>query len=69
MGIAMNFGIFSMFNLREGCTQAQAFEEWLGLVQEAEAFGIDTFWIDESHFGPRRAVVSPPHHVGGFYAL
>ena len=56
----MNFGIFSMLNIREGCTQAQAFEECLDLVQESEAFGIDTFWLGESHFRPERAVVSSP---------
>ena len=44
----MNFGVFTMFNIREGATQAQTFTEWLKVVQEAEMLGMDVFWLGES---------------------
>ncbi len=56
----MDFGMFTMFNIREGATQADTFKEWFKLVQEAEDRGIDTFWLGESHFRPERAVMSSP---------
>lgn len=56
----MNFGIFSMFNTREGLSQAQVFQEWFSLVHVAEAMGIDSFWLGESHFRPNRAVLASP---------
>lgn len=56
----MDFGIFTMFSTREGCTQFQAFNEWFDLAQVAEDTGIDTFWLGESHFRPNRAVLSSP---------
>jgi len=56
----MDFGIFSMFNTREGSTQFQTFKEWFDVVQVAEDVGIDTFWLGESHFRPNRAVLASP---------
>jgi hypothetical protein len=56
----MDFGIFTMFTVREDGTQAEAFREWFGIVQAAEEMGLDTFWIGESHFRPERAVMSAP---------
>ncbi len=56
----MDFGIFTMFTVREAGTQAEAFREWFGIVQAAEEMGLDTFWIGESHFRPERAVMSAP---------
>jgi len=56
----MDFGIFSMFTIREGRTQSQVFQEWFDLVQVAEDMGIDTFWLGESHFRPNRAVLASP---------
>src|SRR4051812_23940810 len=56
----MDFGIFTMFSTREGSTQAQVFREWFDLVQVAEDSGLDTFWLGESHFQPRRAVLASP---------
>ncbi len=56
----MNFGIFSMFTVREDATQADAFKEWFDLAQTAEDLEMDTFWIGESHFRPERAVMSAP---------
>ena len=43
----MDFGIFTMFSTREGLSQAQVFQEWLGLVQVAEESGVDTLWLGE----------------------
>lgn len=37
----MDWGIFTMFNVREGATQAQTFKEWFDLVQVAEEKGVD----------------------------
>ena len=56
----MDFGLFSMFSAREGCTQSQTFDEWFGLVRLAEDSGLDTFWFGESHFRPQRAVMASP---------
>jgi alkanesulfonate monooxygenase SsuD/methylene tetrahydromethanopterin reductase-like flavin-dependent oxidoreductase (luciferase family) len=56
----MDFGIFTMFTVREDGTQAEAFREWFGIVQAAEEMGLDTFWIGESHFWPERAVMTAP---------
>jgi alkanesulfonate monooxygenase SsuD/methylene tetrahydromethanopterin reductase-like flavin-dependent oxidoreductase (luciferase family) len=56
----MDFGVFTMFTVREGATQAQTFKEWFDLVQVAEETGMDTFWLGESHFRPERAVLPSP---------
>src|SRR5437762_9636895 len=56
----MDFGMFSMFNPREGSTQSAVFKEWFDLVQFAEDLGLDCFWLGESHFRPQRAVLSSP---------
>ena len=55
----MEFGIFAGFNTREGHTQADAFDEWLGLADVAEEVGIDCFWLAEFHFRPRTIVSAP----------
>lgn len=56
----MDFGLFTMFSVREGGTQFQTFKEWFALVQEAETLGLDTVWLGESHFRPQRAVLASP---------
>ena len=56
----MDFGLFTMFSVRDGGTQFQTFQEWFDLVQEAEAMGLDTVWLGESHFRPQRAVLASP---------
>ena len=56
----MDFGLFTMFNTREGFTQSQTFKEWFDVVQVAEDAGLDTFWLGESHFRPQRAVLASP---------
>lgn len=56
----MDFGVFTMFTVREKGTQSEAFKEWFGIVQATEELGLDTFWIGESHFRPERAVMAAP---------
>lgn len=56
----MNFGIFTMFNAREGSTQAETFNEWFDVVAVAEDSEFDTFWLGETHFRPGRAVMASP---------
>ena len=56
----MDSGLFTMFSVREGGTQFQTFQEWFDLVQVAEAMGLDTIWLGESHFWPQRAVLASP---------
>ena len=56
----MDFGVFTMFTVREDGSQFDAFQEWFRLIQQAEEQGIDTFWIGESHFRPERAVMASP---------
>ena len=56
----MDVGIFTMFTVREGSTQFDAFNEWFRLIRQAEDQDIDTFWIGESHFRPERAVMASP---------
>jgi len=55
----MEFGIFAGFSTRDGCTQAEAFDEWLGLAEVAEDIGIDCYWLAEFHFRPRTIVSAP----------
>jgi alkanesulfonate monooxygenase SsuD/methylene tetrahydromethanopterin reductase-like flavin-dependent oxidoreductase (luciferase family) len=55
----VEFGIFAGLHTREGRTEAQAFDEWLGLAQLAEDIGIDCFWLAEFHFRPRTILSSP----------
>ena len=56
----MDFGIFTMFTVREDESQHAAFQEWFDLINLADESGIDTFWIGESHFRPERAVMATP---------
>ena len=55
----MEFGIFAGLHTREGRTEADAFDEWLGLAQLAEDIGIDCFWLAEFHFRPRTILSAP----------
>lgn len=55
----MEFGIFAGLHTREGCSEAEAFDEWLGLAQLAEGIGIDCFWLAEFHFRPRTILSAP----------
>ena len=55
----MEFGIFAGLHTREGHSEAEAFDEWLGIAQLAEDIGIDCFWLAEFHFR-RRSILSAP---------
>lgn len=56
----MDFGMFTEFHIRNGVTQAEAFEESFRLVEEAERLGIDSVWLAEHHFSPDRSVLASP---------
>jgi alkanesulfonate monooxygenase SsuD/methylene tetrahydromethanopterin reductase-like flavin-dependent oxidoreductase (luciferase family) len=56
---ALEFGIFTGFNTREGHSEAEAFDEWLNIALVAEEVGIDTFWLAEFHFRPRTILSAP----------
>ena len=55
----MHFGIF-MEEMRQGASQADAFQEAFRLAEAAEAFGVDCVWLGELHFIPARSVLSAP---------
>jgi alkanesulfonate monooxygenase SsuD/methylene tetrahydromethanopterin reductase-like flavin-dependent oxidoreductase (luciferase family) len=55
----MEFGIFCAFNVREGRTQHEAFEEWLDLAQVADDLGVDCYWLAEFHFRPHTPMSAP----------
>ncbi len=55
-----DFGIFLDFLLRPGGNHTEAFREALGLVDLAEATGLDSVWLGEMHFNPNRSVLSAP---------
>jgi len=56
----MNFGMFTDFHVRNGMSQAEAFDESFAQVMEAEHLGFDTVWLAEHHFSPERAVLASP---------
>jgi alkanesulfonate monooxygenase SsuD/methylene tetrahydromethanopterin reductase-like flavin-dependent oxidoreductase (luciferase family) len=55
----MHFGIF-MEEMRQGNSQADAFQEAFRLAEAAEAWGVDCVWLGELHFIPSRSVLSAP---------
>lgn len=56
----MDFGIFTDFHIRDGMTQAEAFEESFDQVDSAERMGVDSIWLAEHHFSPDRSVLASP---------
>ena len=64
----MDFGMFTEFHVREGMTQADAFEEHLKEVEIAEEMGLDSVWLAEYHFAPQRSVLSAPLMIGSAIA-
>jgi len=56
----MDFGINVDFAVRPGSTHEESFQEAIALVDQAEAMGLDTVWLGESHFRPNRSVLSAP---------
>ncbi len=64
----MDFGMFTEFHVREGMTQADAFDEHLKEVEVAEEMGLDSVWLAEYHFAPQRSVISAPLMIGSAIA-
>ncbi len=56
----MEFGSFMEFHKRGNAAEAEAFRESFAHVDQAEKMGLDAVWLAESHFNPRRAVLSSP---------
>jgi alkanesulfonate monooxygenase SsuD/methylene tetrahydromethanopterin reductase-like flavin-dependent oxidoreductase (luciferase family) len=56
----MNFGMFTEFHMRDGKTQADAFDEHFQAVELAEELGFNSVWLAEYHFSPDRSVLSSP---------
>jgi alkanesulfonate monooxygenase SsuD/methylene tetrahydromethanopterin reductase-like flavin-dependent oxidoreductase (luciferase family) len=64
----MDFGMFTMYMVREGAPQIEAFREWMKLIELAEEVGLDSVWLGETHFRPQRAVLASPLVVAGAVA-
>ncbi|MCZ6889541.1 MAG: LLM class flavin-dependent oxidoreductase [Gammaproteobacteria bacterium] len=64
----MQFGMFMEFQSRPGTTEADAFREGFDLVDAAEAWGLDSVWLAEFHFVPKRSVLSSPIVIAGAIA-
>src|SRR5881296_4159364 len=63
----MDFGIFAE-QTRNGSNQEEAFREMLGLVDAAESWGLDVFWLAEMLVNPARSVLSAPLLVASWIA-
>ena len=55
----MDCGLFIEFPCREGMTESEAFAECFTLVDEAEAYGVDSVWLAEYHFAPISVLSAP----------
>ena len=55
----MHFGVFTE-EMRQGASQADAFQEAFRLAEAAETWGVDCVWLGELHFIPSRSVLSAP---------
>lgn len=55
----MEFGIFAGFNVREGHSEHEAFEEWTSLARVADDLALDCFWLAEFHFRPHTPLSAP----------
>ena len=55
----MEFGLFAE-QTRRGASQGDAFREMFALVDAAEAWGLDVFWVAEMLLNPARSVLSAP---------
>ena len=64
----MDFGLFTMFEIREGASQAETFDDWFHLIDMAESLGLDSLRLGESHFRLNRAVISSPLTVASAVA-
>jgi alkanesulfonate monooxygenase SsuD/methylene tetrahydromethanopterin reductase-like flavin-dependent oxidoreductase (luciferase family) len=55
----MDTGLFVEFPCRDGMTEQEAFGECFGLIDAAEAYGVDSVWLAEYHFSPFSVLSSP----------
>src|SRR5260370_26476150 len=63
----MEFGLFAE-QTRRGASQDDAFREMFALVDAAEAWGLDVFWLAEMLINPARSVLSAPLLVASWIA-
>jgi alkanesulfonate monooxygenase SsuD/methylene tetrahydromethanopterin reductase-like flavin-dependent oxidoreductase (luciferase family) len=56
----MEFGMFLEFECPGERSETQAFEDAFGLVDAAEAMGLDAVWLAELHVAPGRSVLASP---------
>jgi len=63
----MEFGLFAE-QTRRGASQDDAFREMFALVDAAEAWGLDVFWLAEMLINPTRSVLSAPLLVASWIA-
>ncbi len=61
----MDFGMFTMYMVREDTPHIETFREWMKLIELAEEVGLDSVWLGETHFRPKRAVLASPLVVAG----
>jgi len=64
----MEFGMFHQFPALPGRSEKEAFEEGFAQVDAAERWGLDTMWLAELHFDPRRSVLSAPLSIASAIA-
>lgn len=64
----MEVGAFYEFPVRPGSTEADAFSEGFGLIDDAERLGLDAFWLSESHCQPGVSVLAAPMTIASAIA-
>jgi alkanesulfonate monooxygenase SsuD/methylene tetrahydromethanopterin reductase-like flavin-dependent oxidoreductase (luciferase family) len=64
----MEVGAFYEFPVRPGDTEADAFSEGFGLIDDAERLGLDAFWLSESHCQPGVSVLAAPMTIASAIA-
>jgi alkanesulfonate monooxygenase SsuD/methylene tetrahydromethanopterin reductase-like flavin-dependent oxidoreductase (luciferase family) len=64
----MEVGAFYEFPVRPGGTEADAFSEGFGLIDDAERLGLDAFWLSESHCQPGVSVLAAPMTIASAIA-
>ena len=63
--VTMDFGLFTMYMVREDTPHIETFREWMKLIEFAEEVGLDSVWLGETHFRHQRAVLASPMVVAG----
>ena len=56
----MQLGLFFEFYLRPGDSHGNAFDEAFDQIELADGLGLDSIWLAEHHFSPKRSVLSSP---------